>query len=131
MKEWGREGETVRLSVVEFGVGWPAGVEDVGGGPVGVEGSDGLEEGGDCEEDAAGGEEGRHGVGLAREGEVVDGLLVLDGALVVLKVIDIDIGLSLVDELRIETERVDESYWESATVGLRQTLRAAMQEALM
>jgi len=118
-------------------VGWPAGVEDVGGGPVGVEGSDGLEEGGEGEEDAAGGEEGRHGVGLAREGggdeegEVVDGLLVLDGALVVLKVIDIDIGLSLVDVLRIETEWVDESYWESATVGLRQTLRAAMQEALM
>jgi len=53
------------------------------------------------------------------------------GGLVVLKVIDIDIGLSLVDELRIETEQVDESYWESATVDLRQTLRAAMQEALM
>jgi hypothetical protein len=59
-REWDREGEDVRLSVVEFGVGGPAGVEDVGGGPVGVEGSDGLEEGGDGEEDAAGGEEGCH-----------------------------------------------------------------------
>lgn len=41
-REGDREGEDVRLSVVEFGVGGPAGVEDVGGGPVGVEGSDGL-----------------------------------------------------------------------------------------
>jgi len=40
----------------------------MGGGPVGVEGADGLEESGDGEEDAAGGEEGCHKVGLAREG---------------------------------------------------------------
>lgn len=65
-REW--EGVDVRLPVVEFGVWWPAGVENVGGGPVGVEGTDGLEEGGDGEEDAAGGEEGCHEVGLVREG---------------------------------------------------------------
>jgi hypothetical protein len=41
-------------------------------------------------------------VGGDEEGEVVDGLLVLDGALVVLKVIDP--GLSSVDEARIGTK---------------------------
>ena len=41
-----RRVECLRLPVMEFSVRWPARVEDVGGGPVGVEGAEGLEEAG-------------------------------------------------------------------------------------
>ncbi len=57
------DGEGHGLAVVEFGVGGPVGVEDVGGAVVEVEGAEGVGEGGEGEGEAGGGGGVGHGSG--------------------------------------------------------------------